>query len=278
MKWQKGFTLIELLVSIAIISLLSSLVFVSLSTQREKARVAGGIQFAANLNHTIGGNLVVKYDLEEGSGGAGAVVRDSSGLGNDAMIGVAGTSWTSNTYSDLVSKYALNFSGGDYITPAKSFGITNSNFTIAVWVNTTTTIETYIVANAGAGNGYRFGFSGGVPAFLIGNSGSYVQTACGTSAKKVNDGKWHHLAGVFDRTNVNPKIYCYIDGNQVGSATIAAFPGMLDTPPKIGTSWWTYVGGLDDVRVYAVNLSDVAIRGVYEEGKGAHLARSNMKR
>lgn len=43
-KYSKGFTLVELLVVIAIIGILASVVLVSLSSQRQKARVSAAVQ------------------------------------------------------------------------------------------------------------------------------------------------------------------------------------------------------------------------------------------
>lgn len=59
--YKKGFTLIELLVAIAIVSILSSIVFVSLSSHRERARDARRISELSAIK-----DAVLVYFEEEG--------------------------------------------------------------------------------------------------------------------------------------------------------------------------------------------------------------------
>jgi len=82
----------------------------------------------------------------------------------------------------------------------------------------------------------------------------------------VNDGKWHHVAGVYDGRNM----YIYVDG-EVDSAQPASGPiSTNDHPVYIGENaevtgrFWN--GLIDDVRVYNGALGRDEIKALYNEG------------
>lgn len=61
----RGFTLIELLVVISIISMLSSVVFGSVQSAREKARIASGIKFERHTMGALGDKILAYYDFND---------------------------------------------------------------------------------------------------------------------------------------------------------------------------------------------------------------------
>jgi prepilin-type N-terminal cleavage/methylation domain-containing protein len=89
---NKAFTLIELLVVISIIGVISSVIFVSFSGSRDKARLARAQQFDAQISHVLGAYAVGIWDFEDG---AAANVSDRSGYKNDG-VAQGSYSWISN--------------------------------------------------------------------------------------------------------------------------------------------------------------------------------------
>lgn len=254
---RHAFTLVELLVVIAIIGLLSSVAIVSMSNSREKARIAGAQAFEAQIQRDLGSTAVLQYDFNEGSGTS---VADTSGNANNGTF-VGTPAWSTDTpYAG--SAYSLNTSGsGNYVQTAGGLGLANSNFTIGMWIKTSSALApAYITANTADSNGYRFGISAGLIIFLVGGNGGagYTETTCGT--QQVNDGKWHYIIGSFSRSSL--QFSCYLDGRQIGTVAIAAAtPNMRDTFTSVGASPFSarpFVGWFDNVRIYAQDMSGIS--------------------
>ena len=98
---RKSFTLIELLVVIAIIGLLSSIVMVSVSKVREKAKRAAGLQAESSIFEGLGASAVGIWEFDEGSG---SYANDSSGKGNDGTL-TGDTSWSTWGLGDNLVLY-----------------------------------------------------------------------------------------------------------------------------------------------------------------------------
>jgi hypothetical protein len=85
--------------------------------------------------------------------------------------------------------------------------------------------------------------------------------------KNVNDGKWHHVAGVYD----GKKMTLYVDGEEDVSQPASGAIGNNDKPVDIGENaemtgrFWN--GLIDDVRVYNCSLDRAEVEALYNEGK-----------
>lgn len=246
---SQGFTLIELLVVIAIIGLLGTLSVVSFSNSREKARIAKGMDFAAQMRRAYGGQAVGRWRMDENSGTA---IADSSGNNFNATITDSGMWGTGPSGGP-----AINTDASHYVTlPALAgrldlVGGASGKFVFMAWIRPT-------AHNTTAGEA----FVQGLPGFLYlqiapnGKLMSMVRSGAGglwpvgNSVIPLN--KWTHVAMVLE-SGVGVKYY--IDGKL--DATILS-PGT--TVYNMGGSSFigyfnasgisNFFGSIDDVEMY----------------------------
>ena len=197
------------------------------------------------------GRLVAHWKLDEGAG--------------DTIINSAGTEYNGNimgdpTWTTGIIGGALEFdSDGDYIEIEDSNDLAIRNqITVCAWIKTDTIDKRWqaIVTKGdrswrlhGKRSGYALEFS--CSGLLVPDNrwGSLYGTI------DVNNGQWHHVAGVYDGN----RIYLYIDG-QVDNSKQA--PGKIrldDKPVFIGNNsqhpdrFWN--GLIDDVRIFSYGLT-----------------------
>ncbi len=86
--------------------------------------------------------------------------------------------------------------------------------------------------------------------------------------KIVSDGQWHHMAGVYDGTNM----YLYVDGSLdvskpatglIGTNTSPLAIGAMSVPPN---ALYFFNGSVDEVSLYSRALTSNEIAGVYSAG------------
>ena len=143
-------------------------------------------------------------------------------------------------------------------------------FTIAGWIKTDDDWgQRYFITNTADAHGYRFGISGGKPAFLLGTyhwGRRLTEDNCGSTNLAGN--RWHHLVWVFDAKG--RKVTCYVDGVKDGERVL---------PDYYNNRWddSAWIGGknrsmatfrerwsLDDVRVYNYALSPQKVKELYD--------------
>ncbi len=203
--------------------------------------------------------------------GSGTTAADSSGSGNTATL-VNGVSWVSGKIGDAVSANGTN----QYVTvPTVNLAGTNA-VTLTAWVNRTYSTSgghTLFEATTNL-NGSTTGFGvfpddnscGGIQATLHGNVG-YVANCY----NQPSSGVWHHLAVVFDKSQVGAnEVSFYVDGvlqtatrslvtstntNNFGSNPIYVFS-------RGGTTEYA-AGTVDELRIYSSALTGTQIQQVY---------------
>ncbi|MCX6761080.1 MAG: prepilin-type N-terminal cleavage/methylation domain-containing protein [Candidatus Nealsonbacteria bacterium] len=276
---QRAFTLIELLVLIAIIGIVSSIVLVNLSGNREKAKIARGLSFSQSINHALGADAVGIWGFGEE---VGSIAHDSSGYGNNGNI--IGASFTKGMLGS-----ALVFDGSnDYVdTPYVQSNVTA--YTIEVWVKTTDAgISRVFVQDRGSGAGKSLTLGIGTTGGGHGGPGKVGFEVDSnnidigiSSVQTINDGNWHHVAGVWFApagTSISPTQFkIYIDGieasittGSVGSAS-SPLTGLGGTKIARHDAWNTWLNGtIDEVRIYNLPLTVGQIQKHYAQGLDEH--------
>jgi|GEM_PF-476397 len=290
---NKGFTLIELLVVIAIIGVIASIALVNLSNQRDRARVARGMQFSQSIYHSLGAYAVGIWRFENIINGN--KTPDMSTYGNDCTI--LGTP----VLTAAIKGNGLSFNGNnDYLSCGEIRNMEIlGKITIEAWIYPTN------LNPAGYTPIVRLNQWSNPGTFLLGQKHgdrewgfSIIPSDCGSGCPSDPDGysdyeywvhfpadptlnKWTHIVGVFDGS----RSYIYKDGIFMDSFLIKeeTNPGMKfdfywyckTVPPPCNneimvggyTDYPTYFPGIiDEVRIYSESFSSAEVKKHYVEG------------
>jgi len=175
--------------------------------------------------------------------------NNSSALTNQAgLIGQAFYFTGSNSFANSLSSD---------IIPASAGG------SISCWMKTTNTSSgNYIVSVEGAWVIQYQGAGGGVLAFLDGSS-----TGNPTANASLNNGAWHHIVAANDGTTTR----LYVDGTLRNTYAEAIYNlNSLARQTAIGSrydgSGFLFTGNVDDVGIWARNLSAGEVNQIYTNG------------
>ena len=199
------------------------------------------------------------------------IIEDSSGFGNNAIIYFPHTpQWVENS---RIGKGAYKF-GNNYarmIVPNKKCKVTDQ-ISIAVWAyrdNWQDTTSERIISCTETG-GWHMGFNdiGGKLSFVIYSNSQYHNAAIPLSS--LTSG-WHHFVGTYDGRYVK----LYVDSvlantTDKGSQYLIVYNANNDiiigaeagqySESVVGAYW---NGLIDDVRIYAIALTDDDIKNIY---------------
>ncbi|WP_421891879.1 LamG-like jellyroll fold domain-containing protein [Marinoscillum sp.] len=173
------------------------------------------------------------------------VAEDNEGAPNTQKVAV-----TFDITTLAFPENALSFDGtDDYVDITHNTSQNLSTFTLEAWVKTEQAAGAHIriIMKPVAGNqNYSLAINNGYAHVRFDGSGG-VQ-AEGTTL--INDGKWHHLAGVFD--NANDLISIYVDGVLEQQNATAQNPVTGSSPLYLGWSGvgQHYEGEMDQVRIW----------------------------
>jgi len=203
------------------------------------------------------------WQFDEGSG---TTAIDSSIYGNHGKVYDA--EWAEGRI-----RGALDFDGSDGVCIDSSSGedsvlnIWDTDLTICAWVKSRNSGGTIIARAKEISTSYRLGISADkayLNTYLDGEGDWTIY-----SDAVINQDTWHHIVGIFDRSNDIARIY--IDGFKKGDAEITMNPESNDASTKIGcrknTNDEGFDGLIDDVRIYPWALREKEVKNLFE-GKG----------
>jgi len=223
------------------------------------------------------------WKLDEGTGSAAG---DSSGNGNNGTLyNMQNDDWTVGIHGT-----GLEFDGGnDYVRvpDAASLNFGDGSFSIALWVKCQTSGPGMMIIKGTSGGGYSgkrysLGVQGYDVALVVDDNVTQTELWSGNGASAggvLEDGGWHHVAAIRDRTADKLKIY--IDGEPESEGTDDTNLS-IDAPGEylyIGRGGMDddsqYLKGmLDDIRLYNYAISESEIEDLAER---THLYASDPR-
>jgi hypothetical protein len=231
------------------------------------ARTAGEI--LADMNEPLTGtetNLVAYWPMDEGKGQTTADLagNNSGQLGSTVQTDINDPLWTLNVFPHSLARgNALLFDGlNDWVSVANSGDIDfdTEDFTVSVWIKTlqapSTSIWSIIVGKESGVGTSRTGFDivlqtppyQGLVDFEIWSGGAVAGVGSHTP---LNDGQWHHIAGVKSSTQVE----LFVDGVSQGTAPYTLGSVSTSEPLHFGSAshpkQWYYQGLMDEVRIWS---------------------------
>jgi hypothetical protein len=193
-------------------------------------------------------NLLVKWTFDEGNGRA---LGDVSGNGhNGTLAGDPAPTWTNG-----VTSGALSFDGAqNYVQSDQAFDETIAAFTIECWFAGSTVSGENPVIIGTAGDDFGSDYLGDIVIYDDSIAVEAQSLRTGTNLSLL-DGQWHHVAGVWDGSDVR----LYLDGQVVASDARAYSPFPWQTPVRLAyrntNGGCNYGGNIGEVCIYDRALS-----------------------
>jgi type II secretory pathway pseudopilin PulG len=245
-KDGKSFTVIELLLVIAIMGFVASFTMIMVRSTKEKARIAGLIQFSASIKRAFFIDIVGEWEFEDN-------LNDGSGNNlNGTWKG--GGSYVPNDASSQFGK-AAQLNGNNYIKimdPGENSILDiKDKITVESWIK----INDFgskpwlcIVCKDGAYE-LKIRNNGQASFRLYGEDGSQYNIQPSEDVFKFGTGKWHHYVGTWNGSEMK----IYIDGEERGDPLI--FWGRIKENAEDLKFGKDVIGVMDNVRLYNTSFS-----------------------
>ena len=191
------------------------------------------------LSHFEGANNGVNNAFDDSSASNHTIT--ANGNVTQGSFGPYGTNWS------------VDFDGDDYFTVPQDadFNVDDGSYTMECFVNTTFSGYQNIIA---CWDGATSGNPGWGMFISSGNQfGMFVGTTeVGKAGAVVNDGAWHHLAGVF--TNSGATVTLYVDGAQISTGSVTAPSDNAASIIRIGSA-----GNASATSLYTGKISNLRL-------------------
>ena len=230
------------------------------------ASPSGSFSFTGSQALVSGTNYFwLTYDIASSAATGDAIDATCPGLTVGGVSETPSTTDPSGSRTipaiDTTAGYALNLDGTFHIEAYSATSLYNfgGSFTVEGWVKPSFSTSYSVVCEKGQ-NSWRLLRSGTTNFIDFATSGLSNNDMQGVT--NVNDGKWHHVAGVYD-TSAHKK-YLYVDGKLDTTVTITS--GTLTTNGTVFTIGAKAGGGnelrgqVDEVRIWNVARTAQQIR------------------
>jgi len=266
---QKAFTLMELLVVIAVIGLLSSIIFAITRGANEQGRIAKGLYFSQHLHNSLGSYAAGIWSFDEG---AGTTANDISGWDNNGTL-VNTPTWrcasADTGYTPSSQGCSLEFNGStNYVDAGNGTSLNISDaFTVEAWIKASSFLAHAGIVNKGADATANYALAWGAATnkirLYIGNGTTY-QTA---TEILINLNEWVHLVGVGSTIPTGTNLKLYVNGELKTSNDITINITPSAAALRIGSrSGYNFNGLIDEARIYGTALTSAQIQSQYYAG------------
>ncbi len=221
---------------------------------RSLSALAFGVAVALPALNAPADDLVMYLSFD---GDSGSTAVDSSGFGNDATF-FGNPVWIDGVHSGQ----GLGFDGATWgeVADDSSLDLTGP-FSMSTWALVNPGGEA-IQSAMEKGSGWK---AGEYNLAALYNGGTILQAAdlpaaCAdtNSGASIQDGTWHHLAGVLDGAEIKIYIDGVLDASMPCVGTLASNDDALYIGARGGTGRFLN-GGLDELRVYDYPLTDAQV-------------------
>jgi hypothetical protein len=207
-------------------------------------------------------------------GPTGLTLWDVSGWGNHATLTNMdpAAAWGSGSAGWALAMDGVN----DYATipgnPATNMG--TSDFTLSAWVRTSfgganslRLMDKRLGPYGGGDTGYNMQLDGGLLSGGLGDGPNKIPDGTTLHQTPVNDGRWHHVAMVANRTGT---VVGYVDGQSDGTAIDISSIGNIDTTAAllVGNNYafgTFYDGSLRGLTLHKRALAPIEIRHLHRD-------------
>jgi Concanavalin A-like lectin/glucanases superfamily len=213
-------------------------------------------------------DLAGQWHLDEG---AGTIVRDSSGHGNDGTI-LGGTQWTQGRFGS-----ALSFDGRTaWLRISDNLALEPpSTVSVSAWVKSQAPPGDYryIAAKGATGciaasYGLYTGPNAGLE-FYVSSSRGTTYTRSPDAGPGIWDGNWHMVIGTYDGSSAR----LFVDGRQIGGGTPHQGPLEYLLPDSNdfyvgdypGCQQHNFAGTIDELNVWSGALSSAEVLSVFTD-------------